>query len=97
LNNKIYFLLFKHIVLNNNIMSEATYAENPWPPTEEEFQDIASSALNQSQDKDVKVLVYWDNPTLMILEPFHFAQTKYIKKKFTHNERTVLVTIGKED
>ena len=53
--------------------------------------------LNQSQDKDVKVLVYWDNPTLMILDPFHFAQTKYIKRKFAHNERTVLVTIGKED
>ncbi len=78
-------------------MTEATYAEKPWPPTDDEIINIASSALNQSQDKDVKVLVYWDNSTLMIFDPFHFAQTKYIKRKFTHNERTVLVTIGKED
>ena len=69
-----------------------------WPPTEEQIINIASSALNKSQDKDVKVLVYWENdPTLMIFDPFHFADTKYIKKKFTHNERTVLVTIGKVD
>ena len=64
----------------------------------DQIKDIATSALNKSQDKDVKVLVYWENdPTLMIFDPFHFADTKYIKKKFTHNERTVLVTIGKID
>ncbi len=69
-----------------------------WPPNEKQIQDIAASALNHSQDKDVKVLVYWENdPTLMIFDPFHYADTKYIKKKFTHNERTVLVTIGKID
>ena len=69
-----------------------------WPPTEEEIQNIASSALDRSHDKDVKVLVYWENdPTLMIFDPFHFAQTEYIKRKFAHNERTVLVTIGKID
>ena len=89
-------------------MSEATYAgfkdwptektNNKWPPTEDQIINIASSALNQSQNQNVKVLVYWENdPTLMIFDPFHFADTKYIKKKFTHNERTVLVTIGKED
>jgi hypothetical protein len=76
-------------------MSEIT---TTWPPTEDQIISIASSALNQSQDKDVKVLVYWENdPTLMIFDPFHFADTKYIKKKFAHNERTVLVTIGKID
>ena len=31
-----------------------------WPPTEEQIQDIATSALNKSQDKDVHVLIYWD-------------------------------------
>jgi len=53
--------------------------------------------VNQSQDKDVKVLVYWDNPTIMIFEPIHFANTKYINKKYEHNERTIEVIIGKED
>ena len=68
-----------------------------WPPTTDQIKDIATSALNQSQDKDVSVLVYWDNPTIMIFEPFHFADTRYIKKKYEHNERTIEVIIGKED
>ena len=72
--------------------------KSTWPPTEEQIQNIAVSALNKSQDKDVKVLVYWENdPALMILDPFHFADTKYIEKKFKHNERSVHVIIGKED
>ena len=71
--------------------------KNTWPPTEEEITDIASSALNQSQDKLVKVLVYWDNPKLMIFDPFNYANTKYINRKYKCNERTVEVIIGKED
>ena len=69
-----------------------------WPPSEEQVQDIAISALNKSQDKNVHVLIYWDNdPQLMIFDPIHFAKTEYVKKKYTHNERSVQVTIGKED
>jgi hypothetical protein len=79
---------------NDSLYDMKTYE---WPPTEDQLTDIASSALNQSHDKDVKVLVYWDNPTLMILEPFHYGKTDYIRKKFSHNERTVEVIIGKED
>ena len=71
--------------------------EYSWPPTTDQIMTIASSALNQSQDKDVKVLVYWDNPKLMIFNPFHFSKTKYINKKYDHNERTVEVIIGMED
>jgi hypothetical protein len=84
-------------------MYEATCVESnnersKWPPTEEQIKTIASSALNQSQDKDVKVLVYWENdPTLMIFEPIHFANTKYIHKKYEHNERSIEVIIGKVD
>jgi len=68
-----------------------------WPPTIEQFKNIATSALNQSQDKDVKVLVYWDNPTIMIFEPIHFAQTSYVTKKYKHNERSIEVIIGEVD
>ena len=74
-----------------------TILKNTWPPTKDQIMDIASSALDTSQDKDVNVLVYWDNPELMIFEPIHFAKTKYIRKKYTHNERSIEVTIGKED
>ena len=70
---------------------------NSWPPTNEQFKIIADSAFNKSQKKDTKVLVYWDNPNLMIYDPFHFAHTEYLKKKYKFNDRTVEVIIGKED
>ena len=69
-----------------------------WPPSEDQIRNIAISALNKSQDKDVKVLVYWENdPELMILEPFHYADTNYIERKYKHNERSIHVIIGEED
>ena len=80
--------------INENVEIITKYS---WPPTENQTLTIASTALNQFQNKDVKVLVYWDNPTLMILDPFHYAHTDYIHEKFKHNERSVEVIIGKED
>ena len=69
-----------------------------WPPNEEQIMTIASSALNKSRDKDVKVLVYWENdPNLMIFNPFHFAKTDYIKRKYETNGRSVEVNIGRID
>ena len=70
-------------------MSEATYdgfkdlpsnnERSSWPPTEEQIRDVAIAALNKSQDKDVTVLIYWENdPNLMIFDPIHFANTEYI-------------------
>ena len=71
--------------------------EYVWPPTEEQIKDIASSALNSSNVSEVKVLVYWDNPTIMILDPIHFSRTDYVEKKYTCDERSVEVIIGKID
>ena len=71
--------------------------EYVWPPTEEQIKDIASSALNSSEVAEVKVLVYWDNPTIMIFDPLHFAQTDYVEKKYTCDGRSVEVIIGKID
>lgn len=71
-----------------------------WPPTEEQINNIALSALNQSDKKEVKVLVYWENnPNLMIFDPINFAKTKYITKSFKtkDGEREVTVNIGKID
>jgi hypothetical protein len=71
--------------------------EYVWPPTEEQIKDIASSALNSSNVSEVKVLVYWDNPTIMILDPIHFSRTDYVEKKYTCDGRSVKVIIGKLD
>ena len=68
-----------------------------WPPAEDHILNIARSALNSSQKKDVSVLVYWDNPTMMIFDPFHYAKTEYVERKFTCNDRSVYVIIGKQD
>jgi hypothetical protein len=71
--------------------------EYVWPPTEEQIKDIASSALNSSNVSEVKVLVYWNNPTVMIFDPIHFSRTDYVEKKYTFDERSVEVIIGKID
>jgi len=68
-----------------------------WPPTSEDILMIAKSAFAQSDKDDIKVLVYWDNPKLMIFDPFHFAHTEYIHKKYKSNGRIVTVSIGKQD
>lgn len=71
--------------------------KHSWPPDEDKIKDIVISALDISHDKDVKVLVYWDNPTLIIFDPIHFARTDYVRKKYTCNERSIEINIGKED
>ena len=87
----------KKVKLEELSKTENGEIKYPWPPNEDQILDIASSALNNSQDKDVKVLVYWDNPSLMIFEPIHYADTRYINKKYTYHERNVEVIIGMED
>ena len=71
--------------------------EKTWPPTDEEIKDIACAGLNQSNKKDVSVLVYWDNPTLMIYNPICYAKTEYVQKKFECGDRSVYVLIGRQD
>jgi len=71
--------------------------EYDWPPTEDQIKEIASSALNSSEMVEIKVLVYWDNPTVMIFDPIHFARTDYVEKKYTCDGRSVEVIIGKID
>ena len=86
-------------------MSEEAYTEykdwstikkNQWPPTEDNIQNIAIAALNKSHDKDVSVLIYLDNPKLMIFNPLPITNTKFITNNFKHNERTIKVTIGQK-
>jgi|TARA_X000000368_G_scaffold290150_1_gene230532 hypothetical protein len=72
---------------------------NTWPPTNEQILNIARCALNKSTKKDIKVLVYWDNPDIIIYDPIHFAQTDYVRRKFvvSQGERSVEVNIGRQD
>jgi hypothetical protein len=70
---------------------------NNWPPYEKDIKNIAQQALEKYEDDKFKVLVYWDNPSIMIKNPFHFAPTDYVKKAYEFNERIVEVIIGKED
>ena len=69
---------------------------NSWPPTNEQFKIIADSAFNQSQKKDTKVLVYWDNPFLLIFDPKEFHDTEYLLKEYEYQDRIVKLIIGKE-
>ena len=72
--------------------------ESKWPPLEDQIRNIAIAGLNKSHDKDVKVLVYWENdPNLMIFNPIHYAKTEYVSKKFKCNERSIEVHIGRID
>ena len=69
-----------------------------WPPTEKQIKEIASAGLKMNQEKDVKVLVYWENdPNLMIFDPIQYATTEYINKKFNYKDRSIEVIIGKVD
>ena len=69
-----------------------------WPPCEEDFKNIALSALEKSNDVNVHVLVYWENdPNLMIFNPVIYAKTDYQSLTFKSGERTVKVEIGKVD
>ena len=46
-----------------------------WPPSNAEFLNIANQTFNSDNhdiNKQTTVLVYWDNPKLMIFYPIHF-------------------------
>lgn len=77
-----------------------TTVEHTWPPTDEQIRNIANSTaynLLKSNKEELSVLVYWDNPKLMIMDPFHFAHTEYIQKQYEIEGKTLKVIIGKED
>ena len=72
-----------------------------WPPSNSEFLNIAKQVFSHNEhdiNKQTTVLVYWDNPKLMIFDPIHFANTNYVEQTFKHTEKgSVKVIIGKED
>ena len=84
----------EEIILNDENKNE----ETKWPPSEDQIRNLAIAGLNKSHDKDVKILVYWENdPNLMIFNPIHYAKTEYVSKKFECNERSIEVHVGRVD
>ena len=70
--------------------------EYNWPPTKEQIQNVAISALKQSNQKNINVLVYWKtNPNYLIFDPVNYANTKYITIGYeSKDKRIVTVQIG---
>ena len=67
-----------------------------WPPVEPMADYIAKMALKQRSNKILTVLVYWDNPFLLIFDPKEFHDTEYLLKEYEYQDRIVKLIIGKE-
>lgn len=67
-----------------------------WPPAESMVQHLAEMALKQRKDKNLTVLVYWDNPFLLIFDPKNYHDTEYLLKEYDYGDRFVKMIIGKE-
>ena len=71
-----------------------------WPPNIKEIQNIGKYSLSQFKGNNISVLVYCDNPELMIVNPTEFSNTLYISQemKFFDNGRirNIKVIIGKK-
>lgn len=69
-----------------------------WPPTTEDFQHYMHAALEGSDKQHVKVLVFADNPTLLIYDPIvQTIQSQYKIGTAKSGERTVEVLIAEKD
>ena len=71
--------------------------KNNWPPTEDLILDIASNALNISQDKDFNVFVFSDKINNFIFDDVDLKGKKYIKRNYNHYERNINVFIIKNN
>ena len=66
----------------NRLEIELVPEKYNWPPTKEQINNIALSALNQVDQKVINVLVYWENnPNLMIFDPQIDPQTPQDRSK----------------
>lgn len=69
-----------------------------WPPTREDFITYMKQGLAKSDQQDVTMLVYCDNPSLMIFDPIeHMIRCDTQVGTAQYNGRTIKVIIGKED
>ena len=67
-----------------------------WPPSEEFIHNIALKAWQKARG-DTVVLVYANEPSLLILEPKAFAPTRYATRRVDIHNCDVIVYVGEED
>ena len=68
-----------------------------WPPSKEALRAVALTAFDRTDASHTRVLVYADNPDVLIMKPFCFAPTQYVNATFEYEGRTVEVVCGRED
>ena len=69
-----------------------------WPPNQKNFTELMKYALSKSDAKDVKMLVYCDNPSCMIFEPIESLITgQYQVGTAKQGNRTVKIIIAEQD
>ena len=74
-----------------------------WPPSDSELSTIAKHAFQSTDAVSFKVLVYWDNPSLLMFNPVHYANTEFVHATYrilspgSSDYRTVEISVGKED
>ena len=60
-----------------------------WPPTDQDFLRLAESAATHlAKKKFTSVLVYADNPTIMIFDPVHFSPAPRLVREYTATSET---------
>lgn len=69
-----------------------------WPPSEDDLRAVALTAFKRTDAPHTRVLVYADNPSVVIFKPFCFAPTQYVNATFEYEGgRTIEVVCGRED
>lgn len=70
-----------------------------WPPTEEDFIHVATHAVSDGPGEFKTVLVYADNPDILIFDPIFLGPSMHIRRYVTvpDSNRKFVVIISEQD
>ena len=66
-----------------------------FPPTNDDFENLAIAALGKLSGKDIEVLVFADNPSLMM--SVVYVPRGCMSRSFVSGDRNVTVYVGETD
>ena len=66
-----------------------------FPPTNDDFENLAIAALGKLSGKDIEVLVFADNPSLMM--SVVYVPRGCMSRSFVSGGRNVTVYVGETD
>lgn len=66
-----------------------------FPPSDSDFENLAIAALGKLSGKDIEVLVFADNPSLMM--SVVYVPRGCLVRSFISEDRSVTVYVGKTD